>query len=87
MERVLKLSPKKSLFAITVPHKICEYRMECKPVVAAAREDNRHEVMTAGAGMDFEQESPRFIAATIKAIYQDAGETNRDGVHGTIICS
>lgn len=53
------------LFQITIPHKIYEYMLAAKPVIAAIRGDARAEVLRAGVGLACEPQDPKSIADAI----------------------
>ena len=57
------------LFRITIPHKIYEYMMVGKPIVAAIKGDALEEVINAKAGIACEPENPRSIANVIEKFY------------------
>jgi len=56
------------LFRITIPHKIYEYMMAAKPIIAAVRGDAREIILTANAGMACEPENPESISSAIKSL-------------------
>jgi glycosyltransferase involved in cell wall biosynthesis len=56
------------LFEITIPHKIYEYMLAAKPIIAAIRGDAAREVSDANAGIVCEPENPASIAQAIRAI-------------------
>jgi colanic acid biosynthesis glycosyl transferase WcaI len=57
-----------ALFRITIPHKIYEYMMASKPIVAAIKGDALEEVLSAGAGVACEPENPEAIANAIRKL-------------------
>lgn len=56
------------LFQITIPHKIYEYMLAAKPIVAAIKGEAAAEISMARAGVVCEPENPLSIAQAIKSV-------------------